>query len=54
MLVQVKNVLTADEVAHCRRVLEAGDWVDGNVTSGLQSAKAKHNPSEKAKPEKTN
>jgi len=43
MLVHVKNVLTPEEVAHCRRVLEAGEWVDGKVTAGLQSAKAKQN-----------
>lgn len=43
MLVHIPNVLTAEEVAHCRRVLEAAAWVDGRVTAGDQSAKAKHN-----------
>ncbi|MDJ0389350.1 Fe2+-dependent dioxygenase [Roseomonas sp. E05] len=43
MLVHIPNVLTPEEVAHCRRVLEAAAWVDGRVTAGDQSAKAKHN-----------
>lgn len=43
MLVHIANVLTADEVAHCRRVLEAAAWVDGRITAGDQSAKAKQN-----------
>ncbi|MGY4801500.1 Fe2+-dependent dioxygenase [Teichococcus aerofrigidensis] len=43
MLVHIPNLLTAEEVAHCRRVLEAAEWVDGKVTAGEQSGKAKHN-----------
>jgi PKHD-type hydroxylase len=43
MLVHVPNVLTPDEVAHCRKVLGAANWVDGKVTAGAQSAKAKFN-----------
>ncbi|MXP63482.1 Fe2+-dependent dioxygenase [Roseomonas sp. M0104] len=43
MLVHIPNVLTPEEVAHCRRVLEAAAWVDGRVTAGDQSARAKHN-----------
>ena len=43
MLVKVPQLLTQDEVAHCRAVLEAADWVDGKVTAGVQSAKAKNN-----------
>jgi PKHD-type hydroxylase len=43
MLVRVPNVLSADEVAHCRGVLEAADWVDGKVTAGQQSRQTKHN-----------
>ena len=30
-------------MAHCRRVLEGQDWVDGRVTAGEQSARVKHN-----------
>lgn len=43
MLVCISSVLTQDEVAHCRSVLEQQDWVDGKVTAGEQSAKAKTN-----------
>jgi PKHD-type hydroxylase len=43
MLVAIPDILTAEEVAHCRRVLEGTQWVDGRVTAGEQSAKAKFN-----------
>jgi PKHD-type hydroxylase len=43
MLLHVEHVLTSDQVAHCRAVLSAQDWVDGRVTAGEQSARAKNN-----------
>jgi len=43
MLIQVPNVLTAEQVAHARRLLDSADWVDGRVTAGHQSAQAKDN-----------
>ncbi|WP_160000340.1 Fe2+-dependent dioxygenase [Roseomonas sp. 18066] len=43
MLVHIPNVLTAEQVAHCRRILEEAAWVDGRVTAGEQSGKAKLN-----------
>lgn len=43
MLVHVPNVLTPDEVARCRAILEANEWVDGRETAGEQAAKAKFN-----------
>lgn len=43
MLVQIPNLLTPEEVAHCRGLLSRSEWVDGKVTAGGQSAKAKHN-----------
>ena len=43
MLVRIPAVLSKEEVAHCRRVLEAAEWVDGKVTAGYQSAKSKNN-----------
>lgn len=43
MLVEIPDLLTADEVAHCRRVLEAASWVDGRVTAGQQAAQSKLN-----------
>ena len=43
MLVKVESVLTKEEVARCRSVLEDAKWVDGKITAGAQSAIAKHN-----------
>jgi PKHD-type hydroxylase len=43
MLIQVPAVLTAAQVAEVRRIIDAADWVDGNVTSGAQAALAKRN-----------
>ena len=43
MLLQVPDVLTADQVASCRKTLEAAEWVDGRITAGHQSARAKNN-----------
>jgi PKHD-type hydroxylase len=43
MLLAVPDVLTADEVAQARQVMEAAEWVDGRVTAGHQSARAKDN-----------
>src|ERR1041384_3649228 len=43
MLLQIPDVLTAEQVASCRELLESADWVDGRVTAGHQSARAKDN-----------
>lgn len=43
MLVKCESVLSKEEVAHCRSVLEGTQWVDGKITAGAQSALAKHN-----------
>jgi len=43
MLLQIPEVLTVAEIARCRRALEAAEWVDGRVTAGHQSARAKDN-----------
>jgi PKHD-type hydroxylase len=43
MLVQIPDVLTAEQVAHGRRLLDAAEWIDGRVTAGHQSAQAKDN-----------
>jgi PKHD-type hydroxylase len=43
MLLQIPDVLTADEVARARQRLDAAPWIDGRVTAGHQSAKAKDN-----------
>ena len=43
MLLPIANVLTAEQVAHCRARLEGADWADGRITAGHQSAKAKDN-----------
>ena len=43
MLIEVPQVLTAEQVAHARGLLDAADWVDGKVTAGVQSARVKEN-----------
>jgi PKHD-type hydroxylase len=43
MLLQIPDVLSVEEVAHARRLLDAADWVDGRVTAGRQSAQVKDN-----------
>ena len=43
MMVHIPNVLTAEQVARCRAVMEQAAWVDGRITAGHQSAKVKHN-----------
>lgn len=43
MLLRIPGVLTADEVRRIRARIDAATWVDGNVTSGHQSARAKAN-----------
>jgi PKHD-type hydroxylase len=39
----IRHVLTADEVTRVRALIDEADWIDGNATSGSQSARAKHN-----------
>lgn len=43
MLIQVPDVLTPEQVAEARNILEAAEWVDGKITAGHQSARAKDN-----------
>jgi PKHD-type hydroxylase len=43
MLLHIPNVLTSAQVAHARQLLDRATWVDGRVTAGPQSARAKQN-----------
>ena len=43
MLITVPDVLNAEQLAKAREVFEQAPWVDGKVTAGHQSAKAKDN-----------
>jgi len=43
MLLHVPDVLTREQVIEARRLLDEAQWVDGNVTAGHQSARAKDN-----------
>jgi PKHD-type hydroxylase len=43
MLIAIPDLLTPPEVARIRATIDSADWVDGNVTSGHQSALAKKN-----------
>lgn len=43
MLLHIPDVLTAEQTAHARAVLDGAEWVDGRVTAGHQSARTKDN-----------
>ena len=43
MLVTIPDLLTKEEVAYIRQVLESTQWVDGRVTAGDQAVKVKKN-----------
>jgi PKHD-type hydroxylase len=43
MLLSIPDVLDADQVRQCRAALENAEWIDGRVTAGFQSARAKDN-----------
>lgn len=43
MLLTIPDVLTSEQVRHCRAVLDAAEWVDGRVTAGTQGRRVKNN-----------
>ncbi|CAN5132998.1 Fe2+-dependent dioxygenase [soil metagenome] len=43
MLLQIPDVLSAEQALQCRRKIEKAEWIDGKVTAGHQSARAKNN-----------
>ena len=43
MLVTIPDLLTPEEVAYIRQVLEGTNWIDGRMTAGDQAAKGKPN-----------
>ena len=43
MLVHVAKVLSPEQVAYGRRLLDAAEWIDGRVTAGHQSSRVKDN-----------
>ena len=43
MMLAVPNLLDAARLAEVRALIDAGEWIDGNTTSGHQSALAKRN-----------
>jgi PKHD-type hydroxylase len=43
MLIQIPKILTSAQVQEVRGLIDAAEWVDGNVTSGAQAALAKRN-----------
>jgi PKHD-type hydroxylase len=42
-MLQIADVLSAEQVGACLAELARADWVDGRVTAGFQSADVKHN-----------
>lgn len=43
MLLTIPDVLTPEELKKARAILETAEWVDGRVTAGYQSGRAKDN-----------
>ena len=43
MLLQIPDVLTKEQAADCRKKIENAEWIDGRVTAGHQSGRAKNN-----------
>ena len=43
MLARIPDILSAAQLAECRRALTGADWVDGRVTAGHRSEKVKDN-----------
>ena len=43
MVLQIPDVLSAEQVVEARRLLDSAEWVDGRVTAGHQSARTKDN-----------
>lgn len=43
MLLHIENVVSAQELAWARSLLQQADWADGKITAGSQSATVKHN-----------
>ena len=43
MLLTIPDLLTSEQVSRARELLDNADWVDGKVTAGPQSARAKRN-----------
>ncbi len=43
MLLRIAQLFTSEEIARIRTALESAQWLDGRVTAGYQSARAKYN-----------
>ena len=43
MLLTIPDLLTSEQVSHARQLLDQANWMDGRITAGAQSARAKDN-----------
>ena len=43
MLIRIPQILSAAQIAECRKALETADWSDGKATAGYLSARVKDN-----------
>lgn len=43
MMIQIPNVLSAEQLRKCRHALDQADWADGRATAGHVAARAKQN-----------
>lgn len=43
MMIHIPNVLSREQVARCRQVMDLAAWADGRITAGFQSSSVKRN-----------
>ena len=43
MLITIPEVLTAQQITQCRKIIDAGPWKDGRITAGTQAEQVKNN-----------
>lgn len=43
MLTRIPAVLNAEQVAECRKLLDAAEWVDGRGSAGFMAERVKNN-----------
>ena len=43
MMLQIAQLLTAEELAACKSLMDSAEWVSGSITAGTQSNQVKNN-----------
>lgn len=43
MILHIPNVLSQEQLIHCRKLLDEANWIDGKLTAGIQAISVKNN-----------